>query len=101
MAEALNETVLQYSDRRFATREDRELEIVVDPVLGGFSAWYEFFPRSTSRNPAGMVPSPMRARSTRLRKLVSTSYISRPFTRSGIQFSQGQEQRAKRRSRET
>jgi starch synthase (maltosyl-transferring) len=38
----------KYPDRRFATRYDRELIIVVDPYLGRFSAWYELFPRSTS-----------------------------------------------------
>jgi starch synthase (maltosyl-transferring) len=33
-------------DRRFATRYDRELRVVVDPVLARFGAWYEMFPRS-------------------------------------------------------
>jgi starch synthase (maltosyl-transferring) len=32
-----------------ATRYDRELEVVVDPVRARFSTWYELFPRSTSR----------------------------------------------------
>ena len=41
----------KYSDRHLATRYERELEIIVDPVLGRFSAWYELFPRSTSRIP--------------------------------------------------
>jgi starch synthase (maltosyl-transferring) len=47
-AEALNRCVKSHPDRRFATEYERELEIVVDPILGRFSAWYELFPRSTS-----------------------------------------------------
>ena len=49
---ALNEVMIRYPDRRFATEMDRELTIVVDPVRARFSAWYEFFPRSTA--PDGM-----------------------------------------------
>ncbi len=45
---ALNELMLRYPDRRFATRLDRELALVVDPVRARFSSWYELFPRSTS-----------------------------------------------------
>jgi starch synthase (maltosyl-transferring) len=44
----LHELVLRYPDKRFATDSDRELSVVVDPVRARFSAWYEFFPRSTS-----------------------------------------------------
>ena len=33
-------------DRRFATRYERELCVVVDPVLARTGAWYEMFPRS-------------------------------------------------------
>ena len=44
----LNETMLRYPDRRFATAMERELALVVDPVRARFSSWYEFFPRSTS-----------------------------------------------------
>jgi starch synthase (maltosyl-transferring) len=44
----LHELVLRYPDKRFATESDRELTIVVDPVRARFSAWYEFFPRSTA-----------------------------------------------------
>ncbi len=47
----LNETMLRYPDRRFATLFERELAIVVDPVRARFSSWYELFPRSTSPNP--------------------------------------------------
>lgn len=48
---ALNELMLRYPDRRFATELDRELVIVVDPVRARFSSWYELFPRSTSPQP--------------------------------------------------
>ena len=44
----LYETVLRYPDKRFATESDHEAKIVVDPVYARFSAWYEFFPRSTA-----------------------------------------------------
>ncbi|HQB45590.1 MAG TPA: DUF3416 domain-containing protein, partial [Polyangiaceae bacterium] len=38
-------------DRSRATRYDRVLEIVVDPVHARFSAWYEIFPRSQGTDP--------------------------------------------------
>jgi starch synthase (maltosyl-transferring) len=47
----LHELVRRYPDKRFATESDRELSVVVDPVHARFSAWYEFFPRSTSTEP--------------------------------------------------
>ena len=47
----LHDLVGRYPDKRFATDSDRELSIVVDPVRARFSAWYEFFPRSTSSEP--------------------------------------------------
>jgi starch synthase (maltosyl-transferring) len=45
--------VSRYPDRTHATRYDRELELVVDPVRARFSAWYELFPRSTAAEPGG------------------------------------------------
>jgi starch synthase (maltosyl-transferring) len=39
---------IRYPDRTFATEYAHELEVVVDPPLARFSAWYEFFPRSCS-----------------------------------------------------
>lgn len=45
---ALNDVMLRYPDRRFATEMEHELVIVVDPVRARFSSWYELFPRSTS-----------------------------------------------------
>ncbi len=47
-AERLNQTIRKHPDRSLATPYDRQLEVVVDPILGRFSAWYELFPRSTS-----------------------------------------------------
>jgi starch synthase (maltosyl-transferring) len=36
----------EWSERRFASLYDKELEVIVDPELAVFSAWYELFPRS-------------------------------------------------------
>jgi len=36
----------RHAERRFMTRYDRELTLVVDRERARFSAWYEFFPRS-------------------------------------------------------
>jgi starch synthase (maltosyl-transferring) len=44
----LHTSVLNYPDRRFRTESDRAYGIVVDPAIARFSAWYEFFPRSTA-----------------------------------------------------
>jgi len=41
----------RHPDRCFATRYERELEVVVDRPLARFSAWYEMFPRSASPRP--------------------------------------------------
>ena len=38
--------VQRYPDRRFATRYEKELPLVVDRERAGFSTWYELFPRS-------------------------------------------------------
>jgi starch synthase (maltosyl-transferring) len=47
----LHEMVLHYPDKGFATESDREAKVVVDPAHARFSAWYEFFPRSTAAEP--------------------------------------------------
>jgi len=36
----------RYADRRFAATAKPVLTVAVEPRLGGFSAWYEMFPRS-------------------------------------------------------
>jgi starch synthase (maltosyl-transferring) len=51
LSEALTAFASRYPDRRFATRYDREITIVVDPLKARFSSWYEFFPRSASLEP--------------------------------------------------
>jgi starch synthase (maltosyl-transferring) len=40
-----------YPDRSHAAELDRELVIVVDPVLARYSTWYELFPRSAAPEP--------------------------------------------------
>jgi starch synthase (maltosyl-transferring) len=40
--------ISRHPDRRFATRYERELRVVVDPAIAKFGAWYEMFPRSCS-----------------------------------------------------
>jgi len=47
----LDRVAMRFPDRRFESHFDRELEVIVDPVLARFGAWYELFPRSTSREP--------------------------------------------------
>ncbi|HET8546368.1 MAG TPA: alpha-1,4-glucan--maltose-1-phosphate maltosyltransferase, partial [Bryobacteraceae bacterium] len=49
--DTLDRLMRRYPDRRFATRYERELELVVDPVRARFSAWYELFPRSAAAQP--------------------------------------------------
>jgi len=49
--EKLTALVERYPDRRFATRYERELTVVVDRERARFGAWYELFPRSTSDDP--------------------------------------------------
>lgn len=39
-------------DRTYATRYDRVLPLVVDPMKAQFSAWYEIFPRSQGTDPS-------------------------------------------------
>jgi starch synthase (maltosyl-transferring) len=50
-ADVLNDAMLRYPDRKFASKYEREPVIVVDPVRARFSSWYEFFPRSTALEP--------------------------------------------------
>src|SRR5207302_4344500 len=40
--------VERYPDRRFASRYEKELSVVVDREKAGYSAWYELYPRSCS-----------------------------------------------------
>ncbi len=47
----LTQRMRPLSDRRFATRYDKELAVVVDRKKAQFSTWYELFPRSWSETP--------------------------------------------------
>jgi starch synthase (maltosyl-transferring) len=47
----LERLVAAHTDRRLATRYERELTVVVDPERARFSSWYELFPRSASPEP--------------------------------------------------
>ena len=51
LSEEIAAAALRYPDRRLATRYEKELAVVVDPLKARFSAWYEFFPRSCSPEP--------------------------------------------------
>src|SRR5262249_38482576 len=51
LSSGLTQLMARHPDRCFATRYDRELEVIVDRPLARFSAWYEMFPRSASPTP--------------------------------------------------
>jgi starch synthase (maltosyl-transferring) len=51
LAGGLSGLMARVPDRQFAHRHPVELEVVVDRERARFSAWYEFFPRSTSPEP--------------------------------------------------
>lgn len=44
----LAQLMTRYADQSLAAVYERELVVVVEPVLARFSAWYEAFPRSCS-----------------------------------------------------
>jgi starch synthase (maltosyl-transferring) len=48
----LHRLMSERADRGDATRYERVLEVVVDPVRARFGAWYEMFPRSAGTDPA-------------------------------------------------
>ena len=52
MSEALLGLMTRNPDRSLASTYAKELEVVVDRERARFSAWYEFFPRSCTDNPA-------------------------------------------------
>ena len=45
----LHQLGLRYPDKQFASESERVYSVVVDPEIARFSAWYEFFPRSTAQ----------------------------------------------------
>ena len=50
-SEELARSMSAYPDRSHAAEHNRELDVVVDPVLARYSTWYELFPRSASPEP--------------------------------------------------
>jgi starch synthase (maltosyl-transferring) len=52
LAPALQVAMASRADRSLATRYDRVLEVVVNPVRARFGAWYEMFPRSAATDPS-------------------------------------------------
>lgn len=47
----ITEIMFRYPNKNLATLYQRELEVVVEREKARFSSWYEFFPRSCSRQP--------------------------------------------------
>jgi len=52
LSDDLRDGVGRVPDRIHATRYERDLQVIVDRMRGGYGAWYELFPRSTSDDPA-------------------------------------------------
>jgi starch synthase (maltosyl-transferring) len=48
----LQQAMWATADRSRATRYDRTLDVIVDPVRARFGAWYEMFPRSAGTDPS-------------------------------------------------
>ena len=48
----LQHAMASRADRSLATRYDRVLQVVVEPVRARFGAWYEMFPRSAGEDPS-------------------------------------------------
>jgi hypothetical protein len=51
LSEELARTMAAHPDRSRATRYDRVLSVLVEPVRARFGAWYEMFPRSAGTDP--------------------------------------------------
>ena len=51
LAERLQRRMARHADRSRATRYDRVLAVLVEPVHARFGAWYEMFPRSAGSDP--------------------------------------------------
>jgi starch synthase (maltosyl-transferring) len=52
LSDDLGQAMGRYPDRSRATRYDRILGVVVEPVRARFGAWYEMFPRSAGTDPS-------------------------------------------------
>ncbi|MGV3771426.1 MAG: alpha-1,4-glucan--maltose-1-phosphate maltosyltransferase [Verrucomicrobiales bacterium] len=51
LSPAISQLMQQYAPRKYLSESVHAFEVIVDPNLARFSAWYEFFPRSTAREP--------------------------------------------------
>jgi starch synthase (maltosyl-transferring) len=51
LSDELSELCWRHSDRKFQTVYERQLRVSVERPRAAFSAWYEFFPRSTAPEP--------------------------------------------------
>jgi starch synthase (maltosyl-transferring) len=58
VSETLDALMRAHADRAAATRHEPPLELVVDPPLARFGAWYELFPRSRADEGDGEQPIP-------------------------------------------
>ena len=78
----LDRVAMRFPDRRFESHFERELEVIVDPVLARFGAWYELFPRSTlpraraPRHAAGLRGDAALCRKTGLRRSLPAAHPS-------------------------
>ena len=94
--EALASLANAYPDRRYATRYERELYVVVDRPRARFSAWYELFPRSAGRRAGrhGTFADVERAARRTSRRLGFDVLYLPPIHPIGRDAPQGPEQRA-------
>jgi starch synthase (maltosyl-transferring) len=76
----LNSLMEKYPDLRLAVTYDRDLRVSVDRQRAQFSAWYEMFPRSASREPG---------KHGTFADCQAMSSIFRRFIRSGWLFGRG------------
>lgn len=51
LGEELTELMDKYPDKRFSTKYEKELAVIVDREKAVFSTWYERFPRSCAKEP--------------------------------------------------
>ena len=64
----------RHPDRGAATRYRLELPLIVDRELARSSAWYELFPRSQGRDPAGPVATTLREAEWRLPQIAAMGF---------------------------
>jgi starch synthase (maltosyl-transferring) len=72
--EALVAAMRRHPDRRFATRHEPALEVVVDRERARCAAWYELFPRSQGRNPRRPAATTLRGAEWRLADIAAMGF---------------------------